>query len=152
MQCLRGAMRNVEAAAERMDLRKEYIKLFSIASNNSQVTLRGKGLSTLAGLLHCKTAANAVKSLLAGHRGSKDKCPSCKFSDLRPTSCTDLYEYAGSVPRRCPPCNGQIPVSMKAFSTGLHYTSWSYRGITTLQCPLGICSKRSLTGHIVGME
>lgn len=37
LQCLKRAIRNVDAAIERVDLRKEYIKLFSIASNNSQV-------------------------------------------------------------------------------------------------------------------
>jgi len=41
LQCLKSAMRDVWAEARlanRMDLRKEYVKLFSAASNNSQVS------------------------------------------------------------------------------------------------------------------
>jgi hypothetical protein len=40
MQCLKSAMRDVgkeSRLANRADLRKEYVKLFSVASNNAQV-------------------------------------------------------------------------------------------------------------------
>ena len=42
MQCLKAAMRDAGAEARmanRPDLRKEYVKLFSVASNNAQVSV-----------------------------------------------------------------------------------------------------------------